>query len=265
MAAATYSSLARGSPPTAPLIIDEKSLTYYTRGKYLGKGAFAKCYELQRTQASDKESGGQAFAGKVIAKSKLIKHKAKEKLTNEIKLHKTLSHENVVKFFSFFEDDKHVYIILELCTDQTLLELLKEQPHLSEPSSRFLARQLAAGMVYIHSCGIVHRDLKLGNTFLTNNCQVLKIGDFGMALPLEEALLSKSMNGTPNYFSPEALAKTGYTPAVDVWAFGVILYAMLVGVSPFAAPSIPETYVKISAISYSTEGLSRVRGLLTSS
>ena len=97
------------------------------------------------------------------------------------------------------------------------------------------------GIKYIHSKNIVHRDLKLGNLFLTGNMQ-LKIGDFG----LSERILgpnhkSQSLSGTPNYIAPEILMKGGHSFEVDIWAIGVIAYTLLVGAPPFQAKTSKAT------------------------
>jgi serine/threonine protein kinase len=81
---------------------------------------------------------------------------------------------------------------------------------------------------------IIHRDLKLGNLLLGNNLEI-KVGDFGLSAKLKFAgERRKSTCGTPNYMAPEQITDLkGHSFEADVWAFGVILYYMLVGCSPF--------------------------------
>lgn len=100
---------------------------------------------------------------------------------------------------------------------------------------------MAKGIQYIHSKNIVHRDLKLGNLFLTAKME-LKIGDFG----LSEYITSQhdrltSVSGTPNYIAPEILDKKGHSYEVDIWAIGVIAYTLLVGAPPFQAKTSKAT------------------------
>ncbi|KAH9366062.1 hypothetical protein HPB48_007880 [Haemaphysalis longicornis] len=73
-------------------------------------GGFAKCYELK-----DKENN-VIYAGKVVSKAALVRSHQKEKMAQEIQIHKSLDHKHVVGFHSYFEDDRNVYIILELCS-----------------------------------------------------------------------------------------------------------------------------------------------------
>jgi polo-like kinase 1 len=81
----------------------------YTKGRFLGKGGFARVYEITNTDSN------KLYAGKIVAKASLTKSRAKQKLMSEIKIHRSLRHENVVAFEHFFEDSENVYILLELC------------------------------------------------------------------------------------------------------------------------------------------------------
>ena len=83
----------------------------YMKGKFLGKGGFAKCYEFVNQETK------QIQASKVIQKASLTKSRAKQKLMSEIKIHRSVHHQYIVKFEHFFEDAENVYILLELCTN----------------------------------------------------------------------------------------------------------------------------------------------------
>ena len=91
------------------ILLDRKTMKRYTRGRFLGKGGFAKCYEI--TDMDTKE----VFAGKVVPKSMLLKAHQKEKMSMEITIHKSLDNEHVVGFHGFFEDDDFVFVVLEIC------------------------------------------------------------------------------------------------------------------------------------------------------
>ena len=145
---------------------------------------------------------GKPFAVKVIDKNLYISRKMKriqEKVMREITIHKLMSHVNVIKFYHHFEDPQFVYLILELAPQRTLLEVSRARGVLTEPEVRFYFRQISAGARYIHQQGILHRDLKLGNMFLSQDMTV-KIGDFGLSTTFAENTLS--LCGTPNYVSP---------------------------------------------------------------
>ncbi len=114
---------------------DEIKIYKYKKGKYLGKGGFARCYTM--TNMED----GHVYAGKVVSKSSLVKSTAKELLIAEIKIHKHLNHRHIVKFEHFFEDKVNVYLLLELCTNNTMEELVKNRNKLSEPEARYYTLQ----------------------------------------------------------------------------------------------------------------------------
>ena len=85
--------------------------------------------------------------------------------------------------------------------------------------------QILYGIKYLHDHRVIHRDLKLGNLFLSDKMEI-KIGDFGLATKLEfEGELKRTVCGTPNYIAPEILdGKKGHSYEVDVWSLGVIMY-----------------------------------------
>lgn len=105
--------LASSGPPPAKeipeVLLDPRSRRRYLRGRFLGKGGFAKCFEI--SDADTKE----VFAGKIVPKSLLLKPHQKEKMSMEIAIHRSLAHQHVVGFHGFFEDNDFVFVVLELC------------------------------------------------------------------------------------------------------------------------------------------------------
>uniref|UniRef100_A0A8D2PM91 Serine/threonine-protein kinase PLK1 n=1 Tax=Zosterops lateralis melanops TaxID=1220523 RepID=A0A8D2PM91_ZOSLA len=192
----------------------------------------------------------EVFAGKVVPKSLLVKPHQKEKMSMEIAIHRSLSHRHVVGFQSFFEDDDFVYVVLELCRRRSLLELHKRRKALSEPEVRYYLRQTILGCQYLHSHRVIHRDLKLGNLFLSDDMEV-KIGDFGLATKVEyDGERKKTLCGTPNYIAPEVLGKKGHSFEVDIWSIGCIMYTLLVGKPPFETSCLKDTYIRIKKNEY---------------
>jgi hypothetical protein len=110
------------SPSQSKDYITEKATgRRYIRGKLLGKGGFAKCYEFtdERTH--------QKYAGKIIAKARFLKTHQKEKymqIMREIDLHRSLQHPNIVAFYSYFEDNDNMNIVLELCSRKVGVSLM---------------------------------------------------------------------------------------------------------------------------------------------
>ncbi|CAL1600868.1 unnamed protein product [Knipowitschia caucasica] len=242
---------AHSDPKSAPLkeipdiLVDSRTSRRYSRGRFLGKGGFAKCFEI-----TDLESK-QVFAGKIVPKALILKQHQREKMSSEISIHKSLDHANVVGFHGFFEDDNFVFVVLELCRRRSLLELHKRRKAVTEPEARYFMMQLLKGVQYLHNNRIIHRDLKLGNIFLNDDMN-LKIGDFGLATKIEfDGERKKTLCGTPNYIAPEVLCKKGHSYEVDVWSLGCILYTLLVGKPPFETSCLKETYNRIKKNNYS--------------
>ncbi|KAK7929157.1 hypothetical protein WMY93_005552 [Mugilogobius chulae] len=244
------SSAAHGDPKSAPLkeipdvLVDSRTMRRYSRGRFLGKGGFAKCFEI-----TDLESK-QVFAGKIVPKALILKQHQREKMSSEIAIHKSLNHPNVVGFQGFFEDEDFVFVVLELCRRRSLLELHKRRKAVTEPEARYFMMQLLKGVQYLHNNRIIHRDLKLGNIFLNDDMD-LKIGDFGLATKIQfDGERKKTLCGTPNYIAPEVLCKKGHSYEVDVWSLGCILYTLLVGKPPFETSCLKETYNRIKKNNY---------------
>lgn len=232
---------------TPPSIIRTRNGRDYKRGLFLGEGGFARCFQM-------KDSNGQIFAAKTVAKASIKNEKTKTKLLSEIKIHKSLKHSNIVNFIDCFEDDVNVYILLEICPNQSLMELLKSRKRLSEPEVRFFMVQIIGAVKYLHSRRVIHRDLKLGNIFFDPNMN-LKLGDFGLASVLPSMDSRKyTICGTPNYIAPEVLGgKTngGHSFEVDIWAIGIMMYALLVGKPPFQSKDVQVIYDRIKKSDFS--------------
>ena len=150
-----------------------------------------------------------------------------------------MTHKNIIKFYEFFEDTNFVHMILELAPLGTLLNVSRIRGTITEPEARYYFHQIAAGTKYIHEQKILHRDLKLGNMFLSEHMEI-KIGDFGLSISFKEN--KTSLCGTPNYVSPEIIAKRGHSVASEVWSIGCIIYALLCGKPPFDSESVETTY-----------------------
>lgn len=130
--------LAHVDPKSAPLkeipdvLVDPRTMRRYTRGRFLGKGGFAKCYEITDVETK------QVFAGKIVPKSLILKQHQREKMTSEIAIHKSLNHANIVGFHGFFEDDDFVFVVLEICRRRVSVHgspvLFVRSPHFRGPT-----------------------------------------------------------------------------------------------------------------------------------
>ena len=246
------SSLTTSSSSRGPeeIVHDNMSKKQYVKGKFLGKGGFAKCYEMVEKDPVTGTKGKDTLAGKIVPKSLLVKDHQKAKMAMEIDIQRQMRHRHVVEFRGYFEDDSNVYILLELCRRRSLMELHKRRKDLTEPEVRYYMRQLLDAMVYLHENKVIHRDLKLGNLFLNDQMEI-KIGDFGLATRVDfDGERKKTLCGTPNYIAPEVLGKKGHSYEVDMWSLGCILFTLLCGKPPFETNSLSETYKRIKRGEY---------------
>jgi polo-like kinase 1 len=176
-------------------------------------------------------------------------------LQAEIKIHRMLKHKHVCEFKHFFEDRENCYILLELCHNQSMNEMIKRRKRLTEPEAAFFMSQLLLAVQYMHENNVIHRDLKLGNLFIDKQLHI-KVGDLGLATRVDDKdEKRKTICGTPNYIAPEIIqsdkSKRGHSFEVDVWSMGVILYTLLVGKPPYEAKNVKATYQRILRNEYS--------------
>lgn len=135
---------------------------------------------------------------------------------------------------------------MELCENETLNHIYKKRKTLTEYEVKYYLYQLLLAIIHLHRNRIVHRDLKLGNLFLSKNMTV-KLGDFGLAVKLKSDDEKRfTVCGTPNYIAPEILNEDcGYQYSADVWSLGVILYVLIIGKPPFESINTDTLYQKI--------------------
>ncbi|KAJ9610464.1 Cell cycle serine/threonine-protein kinase cdc5/MSD2 [Cladophialophora chaetospira] len=218
----------------------------YVIGRKLGKGGFAVCFE------GKSKTTAEVFALKVV-KAKVEQKKMMEKFRTELQIHAKMHHPNIVEFLRAFTIDEHTYVVLQLCPNGSLTEMVKVRACLSLPEVRRYMIQICGGVKYMHKRSVIHRDLKMGNIFLDAQMNI-KIGDFGLAAVMaDEHDRRTTLCGTPNYIAPEILSKSstrGHDNKVDTWAIGVICYAMLMGTPPFQSKTQQEIYSKLRTLEY---------------
>ncbi|KAF3017470.1 Cell cycle serine/threonine-protein kinase cdc5/MSD2 [Neopestalotiopsis sp. 37M] len=263
LAAKTVSKDKDHPPPPPPIIYeppsyDRRDGASYQVGKMLGKGGFAVCYEgvLQGTR--------RRYALKIV-KSKM-QPKMEQKFQTELQIHSKMKHQNLVQFLRAFSMEKCTYLVLELCPNGSLMDMVKRRKGLTEPEIRFYSVQIAGAIKYMHAKGIIHRDLKMGNIFLDRHMNA-KIGDFGLAALLVtgrdmQTIRRTTLCGTPNYIAPEILekGKKGHDHMVDIWSLGIIMFAMFTSKPPFQSSTTDEIYRRAKNRDYewpSTEGTNR--------
>ena len=229
----------------------EKKIETYIKGKIIGTGGFSICYKLYNVQ--DK---------KIYAAKEIIKNKSSyDRIKNEIDIYEYLKHDNIVNQKEHFTYNDTQYLIFEFCENRDLSHLIDKRKKLKEIEVQYYITQLIQALIHLHDRNIVHRDLKLGNIFLTGKME-LKLGDFGLAkkLSFRDEKISE-MVGTPAYMAPEILENMGYSLEVDIWSLGVIMYYLIIGKLPFNKPNqedikrVSYTFPKKAIISRAAKSL----------
>ncbi len=141
---------------------------------------------------------------------------------------------NVVAVFDVGEDEDGPYLVMELVEGTSLRTLLDREGRLEPTRSLAIAAAVAQGLAAVHAHGVVHRDVKPSNVFVTDDDEV-KIGDFGIARIAEGAAVTRSgeVLGSAPYIAPEQLTGGTVGPAADLYGLGCILFEMLAGRPPF--------------------------------
>jgi len=145
-----------------------------------------------------------------------------------------LNHPNVVAIFDALEDGNHVWLVMEYVPSRTLDQIIRSDGAMPPVRAAAIAAQVADGLAAAHALGTVHRDVKPSNILVRDDDRAL-IADFGIARTVGQEQLTRTgmVTGTPVYFAPE-LARGGEpSPASDVWALGVSLYAAVEGGPPY--------------------------------
>ena len=203
-------------------IIDE-----YLIKETIGKGTFStvKLGEHMKTK--------QKVAIKILNKEKIKAKEDLERIKREIKILQLMDHPNIIKTYKIIENDKNYYIIMEYCEGGELFNYIVEKEKLDENEASMFFFQLINALEYIHSLGIAHRDLKPENLLLIEN-KIIKIIDFGLSNYFNGEQNLETPCGSPSYASPEIIKGEAYNGfSIDIWASGIIMFAMLCGYLPF--------------------------------
>jgi len=144
-----------------------------------------------------------------------------------------LNHPNIVTVYDADQQDGQFFITMELLEGQPLHAILHERGQLSPSNVLGIARQACRGLDYAHEQGVVHRDIKTANLFVTTE-RVVKIMDFGLAKVLEEVRGATTLvTGTPYYMSPEQVLGRDVDHRADLYSLGVMLFELATGGVPF--------------------------------
>jgi MAP/microtubule affinity-regulating kinase len=211
----------------------------YTPTRFLGRGASASVWEAVASTSSNR------IALKIFDQGS----KDRKQAARELRVLSRVHHPNIVKAFEIIEGGQFAQLVCEVVDGESLRSFTHRQEghKLSPKIARLFYQQVVDGVQFCHERLVVHRDLKLENLLLNKEAETVKIIDFGFATQVgsKETKL-KAFCGTPSYMAPEIVRGEGYSGfAVDVWALGVVIFALLCGSLPFAARTEMQLYAKI--------------------
>jgi hypothetical protein len=180
---------------------------------------------------------GRQVAVKLLSEALAGDGLAAERLRREARAAAGLEHPGIARVLDLGEDRGRPYLVMELLHGESLAQRLARAGPLPPAEAARVVAAAAEALQVAHRAGIVHRDVKPGNVFLTGDGEV-KLLDFGIASAANEAALTGGdLIGTAAYLAPERMLGHDATPAADVYALGVLLYELLAGRPPFAADS----------------------------
>ena len=169
---------------------------------------------------------------KIFKKVNILTSKNAEHVTNEYLVLSSVYHPFIIELRGINNTNPvTLNFLYEYIPGGNLNTLLKLQKRLSLESSRFYLASIITAFDYLHKKNIIYRDLKPENIILCRNGYI-KLSDFGLAKKMENET-TFTMCGSPEYYSPEMIRKSGYNKSTDFWSLGILLYEMLIGCTPF--------------------------------
>ena len=210
----------------------DNQISHYQIISKIASGGMANVFLALDTLTNTK------VAIKILKEEVSAKEKILERFTQEGLLN--LNHPNIVKILDAGVHENTPYIVMEYIEGQDLEYIVKTKNKLSVNESLSIFMQLLSALAYVHSLGIIHRDIKPKN-ILIDKSGTVKLTDFGIAKSLYSSVKTSTGGylGAPAYSSPEQMDSLTIDNRSDIYSLGITFYEMLVGVTPFSSNSIP--------------------------
>eukprot|EP00884_Botryococcus_braunii_P003856 jgi/Botrbrau1/13471/Bobra.0082s0070.1 len=262
----------RSSLRSQSLCVDDLEFATDEKGKrdVIGAGAYGKVYRgvWKGTKVAVKVVRDESYLEVTVTesgKSQLVapsREAQREDLRKEADLLEQLRHPNVVNFLGLCMEGDTIMVVTELCEGGDLYKAMQRSRH-SRAFSWYMrgskvALDVACGLAYLHSKGVIHYDIKPGNILLDSSGESAKISDVGMSKTLATltGTASNTVRGTLDYMAPELLMGERSSYAVDIYSFGIMLGEIITGESPdrrrgcVRDPRVPEDCCEAAAALY---------------
>jgi len=228
--------------------------------KLIGKGDVGRVYLVRHKET------GKLYAMKVLGKHEMLKRNKIKRALTEREILATADHPFIVTLYWCFQGNDNLYFVMKYCAGGEFFRMLMKQPNkcLPEDSARFYAAEVLLALEYLHLKGFIYRDLKPENILIhetghimltdfdlskhatTSSPQVIKKMFSSPQIFASPESTANSFVGTAEYIAPEVIEGTGYqTGAVDWWTFGILIYEMIYGTTPFKAKNQDDTFMQI--------------------
>uniref|UniRef100_W5K3U4 cGMP-dependent protein kinase n=1 Tax=Astyanax mexicanus TaxID=7994 RepID=W5K3U4_ASTMX len=195
----------------------------------LGVGGFGRV-ELVQLKSDEYKT----FAMKILKKRHIVDTRQQEHIRSE-KLIMQEAHSDFITVQTF-KDSKYLYMLHEACLEESCGPIPETRGSFDDSTTRFYTACVVEAFAYLHSKGIIYRDLKPENLILDHR------GDFGFAKKIGFGKKTWTFCGTPEYVAPEIILNKGHDISADYWSLGILMYELLTGSPPFSGPDPMKTY-----------------------
>lgn len=225
----------------------------WIKGELIGRGSFGSVFLALNVTTGEMLAVKQVVVPRGYRLKGDKNSEGIEALHKEVETMKDLDHLNIVQYLGFEQQGNTYSMFLEYVAGGSISSCMKSYGKFEERLVRFITRQVLLGLEYLHSNGILHRDLKADNLLLEND-GTCKISDFGISKKSKDIYVNNaemSMQGTVFWMAPEVIdnmvedRKQGYSAKIDIWSLGCVVLEMFAGRRPWSNEAVVSAIYKI--------------------